>query len=83
MHEISFTQPIEARPAGGPVTCLTCGCRLTPATDFEGSWRHFQIRPGQDARGCRPACLEELHRADGTVFRPATLEQLMAAPRLP
>jgi hypothetical protein len=76
LHELSFHSPIVPRRGGGPVTCGICGCRLTPAAGLEGTaWRHFQIRPGQDARGCRPSCLESLHRADGSIFQP--LEHLM------
>ena len=53
----------------GPVTCATCGCRLTDARGLEGvAWRHFQSVPDRDARGCRPRCLEDLHHRDGTVL---------------
>ena len=80
MFELPYGHPVESRPAG-PITCSACGCRLAPAAGLEGTaWRHFQIKPGQDARGDRPVCLDELHRADGTVFRP--IEDLMEAPAL-
>lgn len=80
MYELPYGHPLETR-ASGPVTCAVCGCRLTPAAGLEGTaWRHFQLRPGQDARGDRPACLDELHRSDGSVFRP--IEELMEAATL-
>jgi hypothetical protein len=61
-----------------PVTCAVCDCRLAEAPGFEGTaWKHFQVVPGEDGRGCRPSCLDELHGRDGTVlFR--SLEALMA-----
>jgi hypothetical protein len=46
----------------GPVTCVTCGCRLTSA---DGEWFHFGALAGRDARGCRVACAEEPHDAGG------------------
>ena len=55
----------------GPVTCAVCGCRLTPAGEARGetAWQHFTaLMPGQDARGCRPRCLEELHGNDGRIL---------------
>jgi len=52
--------------AARPVSCTTCGCRLTEAHGLAGSaWRHFQISPDTDARGCRPKCLEDLHDRSG------------------
>ena len=61
----------------GPVTCATCGCRLTEARGLEGvAWRHFQSVPDRDARGCRPRCLEDLHRRDGTVLPVRALDSL-------
>ena len=63
-----------------PVTCAVCGCRLAEAPGLEGTaWLHFQLTPGSDARGCRPFCLDELHRDDGTVLVVQSLETLMAA----
>ena len=52
--------------AARPVSCTTCGCRLTEAQGLAGSaWRHFQTSPDTDARGCRPKCLEDLHDRSG------------------
>jgi hypothetical protein len=49
-----------------PVSCTTCGCRLTDAPGLTGTaWRHFQTSPDTDARGCRPRCLEDLHDRTG------------------
>jgi hypothetical protein len=49
-----------------PVSCSTCGCRLTDAPGLTGTaWRHFQSMPDTDARGCRPKCLEDLHDRSG------------------
>jgi hypothetical protein len=55
---------------GAPRTCAACGCRLN-ATD--GSWRHFGVLGGRDARGCRVDCIELPHGPDGRalVARPA------------
>ena len=62
-----------------PVTCNVCGCRLTEVRELDGAaWRHFQLLPGQDARGCRPGCLEELHDRQGWVLAPAALDELLA-----
>ena len=55
----------------GPVTCLACGCRLTPVEGYvEGTaWRHFPGQtPWHDARGCRPRCAAEIHGRDGRVL---------------
>ncbi|HET7676285.1 MAG TPA: hypothetical protein VFK38_00370 [Candidatus Limnocylindrales bacterium] len=58
------------REPGGPVTCAVCGCRLTEAAGVDGAaWRHFQVGPETDARGCRPRCLEDLHDRHGDVLR--------------
>jgi hypothetical protein len=71
-------QPTEPQPAwprgmaavaGGPVTCVLCGCRLTsdgPAGP--GAWNHFSPLGGRDARGCRVACVELPHDASGRVL---------------
>jgi len=68
-------QPTDPQPtwprtvtqvAGGPVTCVVCGCRLT--TDDQtapGVWHHFSPLGGRDARGCRVACVELPHDASG------------------
>jgi hypothetical protein len=55
-----------ASVAGGPVTCIACGCRLTnegPAGS--SSWTHFSPLGGRDARGCRVACVGLPHDASG------------------
>ncbi len=54
----------------GPVTCATCGCRLEAASGADdGAWRHFaSLSAGQDARGCRPHCVDALHDSDGLVM---------------
>ncbi len=55
----------------GPVSCAICGCRLVEAEDAPDSWRHFSsLHPGQDARGCRTVCADELHGHDGRALRP-------------
>jgi hypothetical protein len=53
-----------------PVACAVCGCRLTPASGSSDSgWRHLPSLDRQrDARGCRPACIEGLHDADGLLL---------------
>ena len=59
----------------GPIVCTTCGCRLVAEErlfadgEAAGSWRHFEGRPGHDARGCRIECAEQVHLADGTPIR--------------
>lgn len=50
-----------------PVTCATCGCRLQPTS--AGAWSHFGPLGGRDARGCRVACAESPHDANGEVAR--------------
>ena len=42
----------------GPVTCVACGCRLTPASN---AFVHFGGSGGRDARGCRIDCAEATH----------------------
>ncbi len=50
----------------GPVTCATCGCRLThTASGGTDAWYHFSPMDGRDARGCRVACAEEAHDVFG------------------
>ena len=62
-----------------PVTCSVCGCRLAPVPDSDGTaWAHFEGAPGQDARGCRPSCVDALHGRDGRVGPMAPLEVLLA-----
>jgi hypothetical protein len=52
--------------AGGPVTCLTCGCRLTTdESSAAGVWTHFAPLGGRDARGCRVDCVDLAHDRSG------------------
>ena len=51
---------------GAPVTCATCGCRLNDLGG--GTYGHFQPLGGRDARGCRVACVDQLHDARGRAF---------------
>jgi hypothetical protein len=49
-----------------PVTCGACGCRLeSVGISGQESWFHFGRMGGRDARGCRVACVELAHDADG------------------
>jgi hypothetical protein len=65
-----ITNWLPAPDARGPVTCGTCGCRLemlAPET-----WHHFpSTTPGQDARGCRPACVDADHERFGRIAEAA------------
>jgi hypothetical protein len=37
----------------------------------DGGYRHFpSLYPQQDARGCRPHCVSDLHDTDGRVLTP-------------
>jgi hypothetical protein len=67
MSDYSVTRFTLPRDAAGPVTCATCGCRLVALSGSEdGTYRHFpSLMPGQDARGCRPSCVDALHDGDG------------------
>ena len=58
----------------GPITCAICGCRLIDAEGIDGpAWRHFpSLHPGQDARGCRTSCVDDLHGRDGSVLTVAS-----------
>ena len=57
-----------------PVTCVSCGCRLTPLSDGEaGAWVHFSPIAGRDARGCLVACVDLPHDALGTPFPVAAI----------
>jgi len=47
---------------GAPVTCATCGCRLTQTGD---AYFHFNPLGGRDARGCRVDCAAAAHDATG------------------
>jgi hypothetical protein len=64
----SITQWLPPPDANGPVTCDTCGCRLV-VTELE-TWHHFpSLHPGQDARGCRPACVDAEHDRHGRTLQ--------------
>ncbi|HUG48269.1 MAG TPA: hypothetical protein VMP67_07625 [Candidatus Limnocylindria bacterium] len=73
MGDSSVTSFLPPRDASGPVTCAVCGCRLMAATGSEdGAYLHFpSLMPKEDARGCRPHCVDALHAADGRVLLPA------------
>jgi hypothetical protein len=47
----------------GPASCRACGCRLIEEQrGDETVWRHFpSLHVGQDARGCRPGCVDAEH----------------------
>jgi hypothetical protein len=52
-----------------PVTCASCGCRLTRLSDEEaGAWVHFSPIAGRDARGCVVDCADLPHDALGEPF---------------
>ncbi|MEP7159175.1 MAG: hypothetical protein ABI797_07085 [Chloroflexota bacterium] len=67
MSDYSVTQFLHERDGAGPVTCATCGCRLVGLSGLlDGAYRHYpSMKSGQDARGCRPACVDALHDHDG------------------
>lgn len=73
MSDSSVTSFLPPRDASGPVTCAVCGCRLMAASGSEdGAYRHFpSLMPTEDARGCRPQCVDMLHGHDGRVLLPA------------
>lgn len=66
----------STRDAAGPVTCSACGCRLVGLTGLlDGAYRHFpSMKSGQDARGCRPACVDALHDHNGNALVSATVD---------
>ena len=72
MSDSSVTRFLPPRDVSGPVSCAVCGCRLMAATGSEdGGFRHFpSLHAGQDARGCRPHCIDALHGGDGRVLAP-------------
>jgi hypothetical protein len=79
MNDRALERWTGGRDPSGPVTCAVCDCRLAEVHGMEDTaWRHFQLVPGQDARGCRPSCLEELHGRDGMTLGFRSLETLMA-----
>jgi hypothetical protein len=56
-------RPVAVRDGQqGPVTCAACGCRLATSGD---AFVHFNPIAGRDARGCRIACADAAHGADG------------------
>ena len=57
-------RPISAVRDGrdGPVTCATCGCRLTAEGE---AFFHFNPLGGRDARGCRISCADAAHDVTG------------------
>jgi hypothetical protein len=68
------------RPTGvrdgqlAPVTCASCGCRLTRLSDEESNaWVHFSPIAGRDARGCLVACADLPHDALGEPFSLAAI----------
>jgi len=73
MSESSVTSFLPPRDASGPISCAVCGCRLVASTGRDdGAYRHFpSLKAGQDARGCRPHCVDALHDRDGRVLVPA------------
>ncbi len=76
MSDSSVTSFLPPRDATGPVTCAVCGCRLMAQTGQEdGLYRHFpSLAAGQDARGCRPHCVDALHDYSGRIALDANLE---------
>lgn len=66
MSDFSVSQ-FSSRDSAGPVTCAACGCRLEALTgSMDGTYRHFtSMNLGQDARGCRVACVEAVHDHEG------------------
>ena len=68
----SFTDPglPVTRGAEGPVTCATCGCRLTQDARAQ-AWVHFHPFAGHDARGCRVDCVDLPHDQEGSPLRPS------------
>jgi len=70
MSDYSVTRIEPVRDTAGPVTCAVCGCRLVALSGRDdGAYRHFtSLMTGQDARGCRPYCVDLMHDADGHVL---------------
>jgi hypothetical protein len=73
MSDYSVTRLLPAYDSTGPVTCAVCGCRLMALSGADdGAYRHFpSLLAGQDARGCRPHCVDALHDHEGRVLVPA------------
>jgi hypothetical protein len=80
----SLTQWLPPPDPAGPVTCATCGCRLTETYIADRrAWQHFSsLHPDQDARGCRPACLSLIHGRDGRPLSADTFAVVEADPRV-
>jgi len=58
-----FRRPLAVRDGtGAPVTCASCGCRLSQTGE---AWFHFNPIAGRDARGCRVACADAAHDHTG------------------
>ncbi len=76
MSDSSVTSFLPPRDASGPVSCSVCGCRLIALSGREdGLYRHFSsLLPREDARGCRPHCVDAVHGTDGRVFVAVTTE---------
>jgi len=76
MSDSSVTSFLPPRDATGPVTCAVCGCRLMAATGHDdGLYRHFpSLAGGQDARGCRPHCVDAMHDYSGRVAIDVSLD---------
>ena len=72
MSDFSVSQ-FSSRDAAGPVTCSACGCRLLGLTGKDdGVYRHYSsMTVGQDARGCRVACVDALHDHEGNAIAEA------------
>lgn len=81
MSDSSVTRFLPPREIAGPVTCAVCGCRLICGTGAEdGAWRHFpSLHQRQDARGCRPFCVDEMHGWDGRVVAATQAHEASAA----
>ena len=81
MSDSSVTRFLPRPDPGSPVSCAVCGCRLMAGGGAEdGAWRHFpSLMPMQDARGCRPHCVDALHGEDGRVLESASAEAEAAA----
>lgn len=61
--EPEYRHPLAVRDgAGAPVTCASCGCRLSQTGE---AWFHFNPIGGRDARGCRVVCADAAHDATG------------------
>jgi hypothetical protein len=80
MSESSVTRFLPPREPGTPVSCAVCGCRLVAgAGKDDGAWRHYpSLTTGQDARGCRPHCVDGLHGDDGRLLSHAASDAAAA-----